>query len=185
MANVIIVHGTGGNPEGNWFPWLKSELEKLNCRVFVPRFPTPEDQSLENWLSAFKDYRQYLNGDSIVVGHSLGPSFLLSVLENVKEPIKSAFFVSGFTGLLGNAEYDALNRSFVTRRFDWGRIIKNCKRFYVINSDDDPYVPLEKGRELAENLGTEVIVLKKAGHINKESGYVRFDFLLKQLKKEL
>lgn len=41
MANVIIIHGAYGNPEENWFPWLKKELEKLDCRVFVPKFPTP------------------------------------------------------------------------------------------------------------------------------------------------
>ena len=185
MTNIIIIHDTGGNPNGNWFPWLKSELEKLDCRVFVPKFPTPENQSLENWLKVFKAYEQYLDENSIVVGHSLGPAFLLSVLENLNRPIKAAFFVVGFTGLLNNPDFDELNESFVTKSFDWAKIKNNCKRFYVINSDNDPYVPLEKGKSLAENLGTELIVLKNAGHINAEAGYTEFSFLLDKIKNEL
>ena len=185
MTNIIIIHGTGGNPNGNWFPWLKSELEKSDCRVFVPKFPTPENQSLENWLNVFKDYEQYLDENSIVIGHSLGPAFLLSVLENLNRPIKAAFFVVGFTGLLNNPDFDELNESFVTKSFDWAKIKNNCKRFYVIFSDNDPYVPLEKGKSLAENLGTELIVLKNAGHINEEAGYTEFSFLLDKIKNEL
>lgn len=185
MTNIIIIHGTGGNPNRNWFPWLKSELEKSDCRVFVPKFPTPENQSLENWLNVFKDYEQYLDENSIVVGHSLGPAFLLSVLENLNRPIKAAFFVAGFTGLLNNSDFDELNESFVTKSFDWAKIKKNCKKFYVINSDNDPYVPLEKGKSLAENLGTELITLKNAGHINEEARYTEFSFLLDKINNEL
>lgn len=185
MTNIIIIHGTGGNPSRNWFPWLKSELEKLDCRVFVPKFPTPENQSLENWLKVFKEYERYLNANSIVVGHSLGPAFLLSILEKLKRPIKVAFFVAGFTGLLNNTDFDELNKTFVTKSFDWARIKNNCKRFYVINSDNDPYVPLEKGKSFAENLGTELIVLKNAGHINEEAGFTRLGFLLDKIKNEL
>lgn len=185
MTNIIIIHGTGGDPNRNWFPWLKSELEKLDCRVFVPKFPTPKNQSLENWLKVFKDYEQNLDENSIVVGHSLGPAFLLSILENLKHPIKAAFFVAGFTGLLNNLEFDELNKTFTTKSFNWVKIRNNCKRFYVINSNNDPYVPLEKGKFLAKNLGTELIVLKNAGHINTEAGYTKFDFLLEKIKHEL
>jgi len=185
MVNVIIVHGTGGNPEKNWFPWLKAELEKLGCKVFVPTFPTPKDQSLENWLKTFRNYEKHLDKDSIVVGHSIGPAFLLSVLENLSSPIKAAFFVAGFTDLLNNPKFDELNKTFVTKSFDWKKIRDNCRKFYVINSSDDPYVPLEKGKKLAENLDTELIVLENAGHINQEFGFIKFDFLLQKIKNEL
>jgi len=185
MTNIIIIHGTGGNPNGNWFPWLKSELEKSDCKVFVPKFPSPENQSLQNWLEVFKDYEQYLDKDSIVVGYSLGPAFLLSVLENLNHPIKAAFFVAGFTELLDNLEFDELNKTFVLKNFDWTKIKNNCHKFYVINSDNDPYVPLEKGQALADNLNTELIILKNAGHINEEAGYTEFSFLLDKIKKEL
>jgi predicted alpha/beta hydrolase family esterase len=46
MANIFIIHGSYGNPDENWFPWLKKELEQEGHKVFVPKFPTPEDQSL-------------------------------------------------------------------------------------------------------------------------------------------
>ena len=185
MTNIIIIHGTGGNPSSNWFPWLKSELEKLNCRVFVPKFPTPENQSLENWLKVFKDYEQYLDKNSIVVGHSLGPAFLLSILENLQHSIKTAFFVAGFAGLLNNSDFDELNKTFVTKSFDWAKIRSNCKKFYIINSDNDPYVSLEKGKNLAENLGAELIILKNAGHFNEKAGYTKFELLFEKIKNEL
>ncbi len=54
-----------------------------------------------------------------------------------------------------------------------------------INSDSDPHVPLEKGKELARKLGTELTIIKNAGHFNKEVGYVQFSFLLNKIKNEL
>lgn len=184
MANIIITHGTGGSPDGNWFPWLKAELEKIGHRVFVPMLPTPKDQSLDNWLNVFKGYERYLDENTVVVGHSLGAAFLLTVIEKLDRPIKAAYFIAGFIGLIGNAEFDELNKTFTTKDFDWVKIKRNCKRFYVIGSDNDPYVKSEKGVELAGNLGAEHIVLENAGHINEDAGYVKFDLLLELIKKE-
>ncbi|MCK5176588.1 MAG: serine hydrolase family protein, partial [Candidatus Aenigmarchaeota archaeon] len=170
MNNIFIIHGAYGNPKENWFPWLKSELEKSGCMVFVPEFPTPINQSLENWLKVFEDYKQYLSENSIVVGHSLGPAFLLNILEKSDKPIKAAFFISGFTSLLGDSDFDKINKSFVDKIFDWQKIKRNCPNFFVFHSDKDPYVSLEKAKELAKNLGVSVIIVKNAGHFNQKSG---------------
>jgi hypothetical protein len=185
MVNVFIIHGAYGHPEENWFPWLKSELEKLGCRVFVPKFPTPENQSLENWLNIFKMYKQNVNENSIVVGHSLGVAFLLNILERLDRPINAAFFIAGFIGSLGNPDFDTINKSFVDRKFDWQKIKHNCKKFYVFHSDNDPYVPLEKAEELAKNVGVDVILVKNAGHFNEKAGYTIFERLLENIKSEL
>jgi len=185
MTNIILVHGTYSSPTGNWLPWLKTELEKINCQVFVPNFPTPKNQSLENWLKVFDDYKQYLNQDTIVIGHSLGAAFLLSVLETINHPIKQAYFVSSFIGFIGNSEYDILNKTFTIKNFDWPKIKQNCKNFCLISSDNDPYVDLSYGQEVAKNLNSELIVLPNAGHINAESGYTHFEFLLEKIKEIL
>lgn len=185
MTNVFIIHGAYGHPKENWFPWLKSELEKLDCRVFIPQFPTPEDQSLETWLKVFEEYKQYLDEDSVVVGHSLGPAFLLDILEKLDKPVKATFFVSGFTGLSGNPDFDKINQSFVNKSFDWKKIKQNCPKFFVFHSDNDPYIPTEKAEDLAKNLDVAVIIVKNAGHFNKEAGYTKFNFLLEKIKHEL
>jgi len=75
---------------------MKSELEKRNFQVFVPRFPTPENQNLENWMQEFEKYRTYVDEDTIFIAHSVGPSFVCAVLESLEMPIKACYFVSGF-----------------------------------------------------------------------------------------
>lgn len=182
MTNILVIHGSFGHPKENWLPWLKSKLEKLKCKVFIPKFPTPKNQSLKNWLRVFRGYRKYLDRNSIVVGHSLGSAFLLNVLEGLGHPARAAFFISMFTKLPNNLE---ANKSFTDRRFDWEKIRQNCKRFYVFHSNNDPYVPLKKARKLAENLGVGVILVKNAGHFNERTGYTKFNLLLEKIKSEL
>lgn len=184
MATAIIIHGAFGHSKENWFPWLKKELEKIGYAVFVPDFPTPENQSLQNWLKIFKQYEQKLTKDSFVIGHSLGVPFLLSVIEKLSKPIKAAFFAAGFAGQLGNPKFDKLNKSFLKKSFDWKKIKKNCQYFYVFYSDNDPYVSKEKSEELIRNLNAKAIFIKDAGHFNKKAGYTTFNQLLERIKTQ-
>lgn len=185
MVNILLIHGAYGDPHENWFPWLKKELEKLGHQVYVPEFPTPKNQTLDNWMEVFEEYKQYLDRDAIVVAHSLGPAFIMNILERRKQPIRAAFFVAGFTGLLNNPVFDKINKGFVDGNFYWYRIKRNADKFYVFHSDNDPYVPLEKGKELAENLDAEFKLVKGAGHFNEKAGYFKFDLLLDYIKSEL
>jgi len=181
----FIIHGSYGNPNENWFPWLKKELESEGHTVFLPKFPTPEDQSLESWLKIFENYNQQVDNNTIFIGHSLGPAFILSILEklDLPKPIKACYFISGFLRELGNKEFDDINKTFTNKNFDWKKIKKNCKEFYIYHSDNDPYVPLEKSEELAKNLGTSPIIIKGAGHFNEGSGYTKFERLLEYIKE--
>ncbi len=179
---AIIIHGSYGSPEENWFPWLKFELEKKGIEVFIPKFPTPEGQSLQNWLRDFEQYKKHLGSDTILIGHSLGVPFILKVLE-LGGKAKSAFLVAGFTGKLRDKRFLRINRSFVESEFNWKKIRESCQTFNVFHSDNDPYVPLENGAELAEKLGTEPIIVKGAGHFNEKAGYKKFPQLLNEILK--
>jgi len=116
--------------------------------------------------------------NTILIGHSIGCAFILSVLE--KYPAKAAFLIGGFTGKL-NIEYDKINKTFAEKEFDWQTIMNNCKIFGIFNSDNDPYVPLEKGKELAKHLNTPITIVKAAGHFRKADHYTTFPLLLETI----
>jgi predicted alpha/beta hydrolase family esterase len=114
----FIIHGTGGSPKGNWFPWLKQNLEEKGHNVSVPSFPTPENQSVDSWLEVFKEHLNEMDNNTILIGHSLGPAFILSILEKINVKVKGVITVAGFLGLIGNEEFDNLNQSFTTKQFN-------------------------------------------------------------------
>jgi predicted alpha/beta hydrolase family esterase len=84
-------------------------------------------------------------------------------------------------GELGLKDFDPINESFVCRKFLWERIRQNAGEVHVYNSDNDPYVPLSKGQELAERLGVKLTVVHDAGHINASAGFRTFPLLLQEL----
>ena len=185
MKNIFLIHGSFGHPEENWFPWLKEKCEKLGYRVFAPQFPAGKNQSMESWRKTFEPYEKFFTEQTIVVGHSLGPAFLLDVIEKLHTPLRAAFFVSSFINLLGNPTFDDVNRSFVDRTFNWERIQNNCKKYVLFHSDNDPYVPLVEAENIARKLDVNVHVIRNGGHLNTEAGYTTFPELLDEIQKVL
>ncbi len=176
MKNVFIFHGYGADPGANWFPWLKEQLEVKGYKVFVPAFPDTNMPNRDKWLKHFEKYKDHVNEDTIFVGHSLGAPFLLNVLETLDKPVKASFLVAGFVGPLSPA-FEPFVGSIANRDFNWDKIKKNCKKFVIFSSDNDPYVPLDKARELNQKLPSELIIIKGAEHLNAGSGYFTFDEL--------
>ncbi len=177
MSTVIIIHGTDGYPQENWFPWLKRELETLHHTVIVPQFPTGDAQTLDSWWNELGTH--HLPKDTIFIGHSLGVTFLLTVLE--RRPAKAAFLVSGFVGKLGS-DFDILTHTFAQKSFDWEKIRAHCEHITIFHSDNDPYVALEKAEYLAKHLHTPIHLIPDGGHLNSKAGYREFPALLEAIK---
>ena len=182
--NFIIIHGVYSNPEENWFPWLKKQLEGMSYEVIVPKFPTPLDQSLESWTRAFSQYESKINEETVLIGHSLGAAFILNYLEKTSKKIKAAILVSGFHKLLGS-QYDEINKTFVDKQFNWDKIKSSCGRFFIFAGDNDEYISLEVSNELAKNLNAEMNIVHDGGHLNKKAGYDDFSLLLETIIIEI
>ena len=183
MKNALIFHGTEGYPEENWFPWMKEKLEAEGYEVFVPHFPSPPivPASIDEWLSVLEDYKQHINEETILIGHSLGGIFTLRILEKLDCKVKAAALTGTPIGVRPILNYDR-DSAFSGFEFDWGSIKEKTDNFLVFQSDDDPYVDLANGEKLAQHLGVELSFVPNAGHFNKKAGYTKFDELWEKLK---
>jgi len=84
MKTATILHGTLGSPGGNWFKWLKKELEANGIEVGLPQLPHAEQPSLYEWVDFVeKDYPFAVNDQTLIVGHSSGEKFprLLEIMQ--------------------------------------------------------------------------------------------------------
>jgi predicted alpha/beta hydrolase family esterase len=181
MHNFLIVHGTGGSPEGNWFPWLKSELEKAGHNVICPQFPTTENHSYETWKSKFHAIKNQLMEPLTIIGHSLGAIFCLRLLEENLVKAEACILVCPFNEFLGIEYYDSLNSSFIKENLNFDSICLNCSNFYVFAGSNDPYVPLALSEKIVKSLGTTLTVISNGGHLNSEFGFNQALFLIDAL----
>ncbi|MFH0961911.1 MAG: alpha/beta fold hydrolase [archaeon] len=181
---ALIIHGTAGSPGENWFPWLKGELEARGFEVFVPQFPTPENQLPENWFEIFDKYRGKLGPESILIGHSLGGAFLLRALETLQTKVKAVVIVAAPVGVLPIKYYET-DSPFIGKPFDWGKIRASAGKFLVFHSENDQYICLGNGEKIAKELGVQLTLIPGGKHLNGEAGFLKFDKLLERIDSEI
>lgn len=163
MKNACIFHGSGSTPEHFWFPYVKTELEKMGYLLWVPQLPDPNTPNLETQLP-FVLTGKY-DSDTILIGHSAGCPLILSLLESINTKVKMAILVSGFIDSEINVP-----KSILQDKYNWEKIRGNCKKFIFINSDNDPWGCDDKqGRKMFDNLGGELIIRDGQGHMGSES----------------
>lgn len=181
--NYLILHGSFGSPFGNWFPYLRSELEKKELIVYTPDMPTGMGyQNYDNWSRVMDGYvsADILNENTIIFAHSIAPVFICKYLVERNIKVKRLVLVCGFNNYLGiNEEYDAVNESMY---FDNLSDVKNCcDDIICFYSDNDPYVAFDKEKEFADLIADKQIVIPNGGHLNSESGYSEFKELLEYI----
>ena len=188
MKNALILHGADGSSRENWFPWLKMELEKRGYKVWVPNLPNSKTPILRDWLDAiFSNKDGHFDSNSIIVGHSMGATLALRLLEKIQGNVKinKAVLVAGPVELGTKPEYFIYKKDLVTPRFNWPKIKKSAKQFYFIHSDNDKYqCGKEQGEIMKQNLGGELIVISGGGHFSSEESleYTQFPLLLGLIK---
>lgn len=181
MKNAIILHGTLGSPEGNWFAWLQGELEKRGMEVWLPALPNAEQPSLRKW----SDYIQTgcpfkIDEDTLVVGHSSGAILALILAQENDGPIGQVICVSVFHD--NSLDWDP-NAKLFDVDFDWHKIQEHTNKLLFVHSDDDPYVPLDQAQYVADHCQAELKMIPGQGHFNLEKSpqYSKFPKLLEYI----
>lgn len=182
-SNYFIIHGSFSSPFSNWIPYLRKEIEDKGLEVYTPDFSTGVGfQNYENWSRILKAYvdANVIDENTVIFAHSIAPIFVYKFLVENKIKVKRLVFICGFNNYLGiDEEYDAVNESMY---FDNLADVKNfCNDIVCFYSDNDPYVKYEVEKEFADTITEKQIVIQGGGHLNSESGYVKFIDLLKYI----
>jgi predicted alpha/beta hydrolase family esterase len=161
MKRAIIIHAWDSSPDAHWYREEEKALKKLGHEVFVPEMPGGNWPKLPEWLSVIEDLRP--DEDTVLIGHSLGAPAILRYLQTAPVKVGKVFLVAAFAKDLGIKE----TRNFMEAPFDFKKIKAYADAFIVINEANDPYVPIKRGKEIAEAVGGEFIEVAGNIHFDK------------------
>ncbi len=173
---VFLVHGWGGNPENNWFPWLRKKLEAEGFVVHAVVFPEPDTPHIETWVPALTKAIGTVDAETYLVGHSIGCQAVARYLESLPEGLRvgGAVFVAGWFKRLSNeddSEEDiALGKEWLDAPMDFARVRTHLPKSVAIFSDDDSVVPLDNQDDFRDKLGSEIIIEHGKGHFSDDEG---------------
>jgi uncharacterized protein len=156
--NAIVFHGTGGNPEFCWYPWLGRQLAARGYAVEIPYYPGVNVEPIATFLPKVLASHRF-DEHTVLVGHSGGAALLLALLEHIDVAVARAVLVAGYCTQPNTEDEPVLQASY-----DWAAIKAHARDLYFINSRNDPYgCDDRQGRAMFERLGGTQIV-RNDGH---------------------
>lgn len=160
FKRVLIIHGFGVTNTGCFYPWLKSELEKLGYNVELPNLPNTEDPLADEQVEYLLD--NYPSKKDIIVCHSYGGVTAMKFIESINYNIKSIYMISCFCDNdFHEGDEDIEKLEYTTNwKFDYDDIMKKCENIYVLKPSIETLITEEQLETLADNLNTEVITFE-------------------------
>lgn len=172
-SRVFLIHGWGGSPQSDWFPWAILEFTKLDYKVIAPYMPDTNIPVINKWVDHLSAQVGDLHESDIFIGHSIGCQTILRYLEQSSGVVAKVILVAPWFTLtnLENDEAWKVADPWLKTTMDFSKIINKAGKFITIFSDNDPWVPyLENKGMFEEKLNPEVVVLHNKGHITAEEG---------------
>ena len=182
---VFLIHGWEGNPENNWFPWLKRELEKKGFEVYAPAMPDADEPKIESWVSELNEVVGTPDEETYFIGHSIGCQAIMRYLEaqlgNLR--VGGVIFVAGFFHLpnLESQEEEEIAKPWLETPINTDQIKKMTDNIIAVFSDNDPDVPLSDSEIFEKRLGAKIIIEKEKGHFSDDAGVTELPVVLNEI----
>lgn len=160
MKRAVILHGTSAKPMDGWRPWLKHKLEGEGYEVWAPALPENDAPNMHIYNDfLFESGWDFDN--NIVVGHSSGAVAALNLLMDSRCPtLKLVVPVSVWShGLPTGYSGHAFDNTFPATGYDFDTMRSKVDQIEFLQSDNDPYCPLEQAEYLATSLESKLTVI--------------------------
>ena len=173
---VLLLHGWGGSDEPHWQAWLAGELAKDYGTVSFPLLDNPHFPSKNRWMKQVKALLKSFKPD-VVICHSLANILWFHLCEEGDiDEVKRLLLVS-IPRL--DLDLDTLKSFFpvaVPQKL-------YAKEAMLVSSTNDPYLTLTEAKALEQALDIPMLVIEKGGHLNSESGYGAWPWVLSWVKE--
>ncbi len=126
------------NPKNDWKGNLREKLGE-DFEVIIPNMPNKANARYLEWKLWFEKFIPHFNSSVILIGHSLGGTFLAKYLSENKFPkkIKATFLVA--------PAYDDAHSDYSLADFtlpsEFENFISQSENIFLYGSEDDPVVP--------------------------------------------
>ncbi|MGE4395836.1 MAG: RBBP9/YdeN family alpha/beta hydrolase [Sulfurimonas sp.] len=175
MKRVLILHGWGGSNFPHWQSWLSGEIAKdYGCVSFL-KFSNIDLPNKDEWMSELKRELEEFK-PNIVICHSVANILWFHVCNEggIKE-LDNLFLVAPPSLKCDIKELKSFFPCNIPTKL-------YAKKALLIASTNDPYMTMQEADELQKALDIEMLVLQNAGHINSESGYGEWPWMLEEIK---
>jgi len=147
----------------DWKPWLRQRLGS-DYEVILPIMPNKTNARFDEWKIWFEKFIPFLHDNVLLIGHSLGGTFLAKYLsENRFEKYIKAVFLVG-------AVYDKDNEGYSVVSFTLPeRLNLQTETICLYHSKDDPVVSFSALGQYKKALPkAETKVFEDRRHFNQE-----------------
>jgi len=172
---VLLLHGWGGSDYPHWQSWLAGELAKDYGQVYFPLLDNPHFPTKNRWMVQVKAILEEFQPD-VVVCHSMANSLWFHLCEERSiSPVKKLLLVAPPRNNLDLKQIKSFYPAPVPEKLF-------AKEVMLVTSTDDPYLNEDEAKQMAINLSSPMKVIKKGGHLNADSGYGEWPWVLQWVK---
>ncbi|MCK9472523.1 alpha/beta hydrolase [Sulfurimonas sp.] len=174
MKRVLILHGWGGSDFPHWQSWLSAEIAKNYGCVSFLKFSDFDFPNKNEWIIQLTKELEDFKPD-IVICHSLANILWFHLCNEGKiREIENLFLVVPPSLKCDIKELE----SFFPCK---APVNLYAKKSLLITSTNDPYMTQQEAQTLQKMLAIKMIVLEDAGHINSQSGYGQWPWMLEEV----
>ena len=174
---MLLLHGWGGSDFPHWQSWLASEVAKEYGCVDFLRLPDFDYPDKKRWMEyASKEINEI--APDIVICHSLGNTLWFHMCNEgmIEKDIEHLLLVAPPSMQCSIGELESFFPVSPPKHL-------HAKKALLIVSDNDPYMDMQEALSLQNTLDIPMEILRDAGHINAESGYGEWYWMLQYIKK--
>jgi|GEM_PF-5230899 len=181
IKKVVLAHAWPADSTTAWYPKFKESLEAKGIELIIPALPNPEESTAQDWIQVLKNASANNPSETLLIGHSIGGTALLRMLESTDKQFAGLIMVSTAGFDLG---YPAL-KDFFEGEFNYNKVLENTQNITTFYSPNDQVLapdPIKHANVFLTNLNAKTIILNNRGHFAPFDNCTEIPELLEEIE---